>query len=138
VTFSVFHTDDREQRWSVFDEFVHWQSIGKGSEGFVSFGLTGPTHVVHPNRGKCDKLTSGFLVTSQSYTGLLTLNLLLATDAKGFMPDHQLPYNESRGLILQSALPVAPGTFACLPHAIRVTGLDYTIRQIASAALPPG
>jgi hypothetical protein len=138
VTFSVVHVHDMEQRFSVFDEFVHWQSMGKGSHGFVSLGPTGPTHVVHLNRPKCDKTTSGFLVTSQSYTGSVTLNFLLAESAKGFSPGHSLPRNESRGLLLQSSVAVAPGAFACLAHAIRITGHDYTVRQIEPAALPPG
>jgi hypothetical protein len=138
VTFSCVNAHDEEQRFSVFDDSVHWQSIGKGSEGLVSFGPTGPTAVAHLNRKKCDKTTSGFLVTSHSYTGVFTLNLLLAEAAKGFAPDHSLPRNESRGLLVQSSVRVAPGTFACLPHAVRIQGDKYTVREIAPAALGPG
>jgi hypothetical protein len=150
ATFSCVNAHDEEQRFSIFDESVHWQSIGRGSEGLVSFGPSGPTHVATLNRSKCDKSTSAFLVNSQSYTGLVTLNFLLAEappvtlkkvlteSPQSFTQFHQLPRNESRGLFLQSSVQVAPGTFACLPHAIRIQGDKYTVRQIAPAAIGPG
>jgi hypothetical protein len=138
VTFGCVNSTDIEQRFSVFDEFVHWQSIGKASLGLISFGPTGPTHVVHLNRGKCDKSTSAFLVTSHSYAGTVTLNFLLAEDAAGTSPEHSLPRNESQGFLLQSSVQVTPGTVTCLPHSIRIVGRDYRVGVLASLVLPPG
>jgi hypothetical protein len=138
VTFGCLSINDREQLYSAFDESVHWQSIGKGSDGFVSFGPTGPTHVVHLNRRKCDKTTNGFFVASQSYTGFVTLNFLLAPDAVGWNPRHSIRPNESKGLLLQSSAQVAPGTFVCLRHAIQITDGKWTVKGIRRVTLRPG
>jgi hypothetical protein len=138
VTFSCVNTRDLEQLFSVFDEFVYWHSIGKGSLGFLSFGPTGPTHVIHLNRGKCDRSTSGFLIRSVAYQGIVTLNFLLAEAAKGFSPSHRLAQSESIGLLLQSSVNVVPGSMYCLSHAVRITGRDYEIKQLPPLMVGPG
>jgi hypothetical protein len=132
VTFSCVNTCDIERRFSVFDESVHWQSIGKGSEGILSIGPTGPTHVVYLNRSKCHKSTSGFFVTSRTYDGIVTLNFVLARAAKGLR--HRLPQREEKGLLLQSSVRVSAGSTVNVGHAIRITGHRYKIRVLSNSA----
>jgi hypothetical protein len=136
VTFVCVNTRDSGPRFSVFDEFVHWQSIGKGSHGLLSFGPTGPTHVAYLNRDKCDKSTSAFIVQSHAYQGLVTLNFLLAERARGFLGDRSLPRKEWKGLLLQSSVEVSPGSLVCLRHCIRIVGERYTVRVLGYVPPP--
>jgi hypothetical protein len=138
VSFKCLNVCDIEQRFSIFDEHTHWQSIGKGSHGFLSLGPTGLTPVVYLNRGKCDKSTSVFLVCTGNYQGIVTLNFVLGESGRTARPYRKLPRRESIGFLFQSSVTVAPQSVTTIPHRLRIEGWKYGVDDFPLQVLTPG
>jgi hypothetical protein len=137
VSFKCVSVDKVERRFSVFDETVSWESIGKGCLGAIFPGPTGDTYVAMLNRKKLKRAITTFIICSHNYTGNVSLNFVLAETAfhSGIYRKH--PTNEVVRLLNEIVVPVEPHRVTTIPYLFPAKKSDFLFNPREPIVLTP-
>jgi hypothetical protein len=135
VSFKCLAVDDVEGRFSVLDETVDWQLVGKGCLGHLSPGPTGPTYVGMLNRKKLKRVRVTFILCSANYTGNVTLNFVMSEVEWHSGIYRKLPDPNTVGILHQICVPVRPCFVGTIPFAVRVKKSHFLFEPIEPVLL---
>jgi hypothetical protein len=135
VSFKCVAVDKMVYRFSVLDETVDWQLVGKGCFGRLFPGPTGGTLVGMLTRRKIERALVTFILCSTNYTGIVTLNFVLS-DA-GYRNDiyRTLPNAKTMGLFHQISVPVRPCFAGTIPYVLCLTKSKFMLNPFVTIVL---
>jgi hypothetical protein len=137
VSFKCVSVDTIELRFSVLDETVPWESIGKGCLGAIFPGPTGDTYVAMLNRKKLARAITTFIICSHNYTGNVSLNFVLAETNYHTEIYRAHPTNEVIRLLSEIVVHVEPQSVTTIPHLFPAKKYDVLFAPLEPIVLTP-
>jgi hypothetical protein len=129
--------DTVERRFSVLDETVDWETIGKGRSHEYFIGPSGPTQVVMLNRSKLKRAMTTFLICSGKYEGNVTLHFLLSEVGWHSGIYRKPPSRGSLGLLHEICVPVTPNSVCTIPYKLLIKKREIVFEPMMPIVFDP-